>query len=276
MPEFISSKNHGLVKKLRRLKKKTFRDDSGVFVVEGVFLVMEALDSKAKVLEIVYEESLADEAMEIHRWVPQATIHGVSREIMEWVSDVATPPGIIGIVEQVDVPLDSLLKEDVPRSLVVVASGVRDPASLGLLIRVTDAFGADGLISTDESADLYNPKAVRAAAGSHFHVSLVREADFNLVAKLLQECKMKRLALEGGGDKNVFDVDLRIPLALVVGDEARGISDELLQLVDERAKVPFPGRARSLNVGVSTGIALFEVLRARGILGGAECLISNV
>ncbi|MDD5448085.1 MAG: RNA methyltransferase [Actinomycetota bacterium] len=236
-------------------------------MIEGVFLIMEALDSKAKVLEIVYDESLAEEAMEIHRWTPQTAIHGVSRGIMEWVCGVAAPPGIIGIVEQVDLPLDSLLKEDVPQSLVVVASGVRDPASLGLLIRVADAFGADGLISTSESVDLYNPKTVRAAAGSHFHVSLVREANFNLVAKVLQERGMKRFALDGSGDKDIFDVDLRIPLALIVSDEARGISDELLRLVDEKVKVPFPGRVKSLNVGVSTGIALFEILRARGILG---------
>lgn len=256
----INSRNHKVIKRVRRLRRRTFRDREGMFLVEGVTLVQEAVSSGARLTELLYVNSRSEEAGLITSEVGrQLLCYEISQDLMEWVSDVVTSQGILGVLEQVDIEYEDVLSREI--SLLLIADQVRDPGNLGALVRIADAVGVDGFMLTAGCADLYNPKVVRAAAGSHFHMPLVRNVNMARLKNDLASRGMKLLGLDARGDMSYLDAGLDGRTALVVGNEAFGISEEDRELLDGSVHIPMPGKAESLNVATAAGIVLFEALR---------------
>jgi TrmH family RNA methyltransferase len=262
----ITSRNHEVVKRFRKLSRRTYRDRFDLFLVEGLNLITEGLDSGTKLKELAYVDSRAEEAGYIRRRLDEPVqMHEVSQPLMDWISDVVTSQGIVGIMEQVTADYDELIKGEV--SLLLVADQVRDPGNLGALLRIADAAALDGFVMTAGSVDLYNPKVVRSAAGSHFHVPMARDVD---VARLSADLQGKGsiLGLDPGGDRSYLDEDFSRPVALVVGNEAFGIPDEDRSYLDGTVYIDMPGKAESLNVASAAAVVLFEALRQRRDGGG--------
>jgi TrmH family RNA methyltransferase len=225
-------------------------------------MILEALSSGAPLREIFIEpgaphaEELMDSARS--RGVP---VHQVTGSVAAAMSDTVTPQGAIAVS---DVPVRSLAEiSDDPR-LVLVLADVRDPGNAGTLMRSAVAAGADAVVFCEGSVDPFNPKTVRAAAGSLFRARVVSGATF---ADAVEQLRARHLALLGADARagtSAFDTDLARPLALVMGNEAWGLADETRSAMDELVGIPMPGGAESLNVGIAGSILLFEAVRQRG------------
>ncbi|MBU1672205.1 MAG: RNA methyltransferase [Actinobacteria bacterium] len=264
MPSPISSRNHDVARRVKRLYRRTYRQKDGVFLVEGFNLVREGLDSGALLRELVYVETRAEEAAFLlkGRGVRVQT-NVVSSELMGWLSDVVTSQGILGVFEQPHLAADGLPTVD--GGLLLVADQVRDPGNMGSLLRIADAVGADGFVMTSGCVDVYNPKVVRSAAGAHFRVPLAPGTEIAELRESLGD-GMVMLGLDPRGNRSYLEVDYRGPVALVVGNEAFGIGEEDRGRLDDTVFIPMPGSAESLNVASAAAIVMFEALRQR-----AEC-----
>ncbi len=240
-----------LVKNL--LEKRSFRRKEGLFVVEGPHLVEEAGD---RVKYFFYCENLPIVA----QLEEKGSIgYKLSRKQFEELSQVEAPQGILAVVREFESSLTELLKGN--ETLIVYCLGIQDPGNLGTIIRSADALGATGVILSKGSVDLYNPKVVRATQGSLFHLPITMvEDDLETIRKLKQK-NVKIISTDVSGPKNVFDVELSGPVAILVGNEGAGLPQAVIEAADRSVKIPMPGKAESLNVGISTAILLYEIMR---------------
>jgi len=268
----LTSLKNPKVSTVARLKKRAFRDEGRSFLVEGAQAVSEALDrdpvglSTLLVVDLV--EPLAVRATE--RGVE--VVH-VSPEVIRALTSTVTPQGILGVSPYLDAPLESFDLDD--DACVAVLHEVRDPGNAGTILRSADASGAGGVVFTDSSVDVYNPKTVRASAGSIFHVPLVRGASTPDAIGALRERGFRTFAMDARGSENLYGLDLAGRVAFVFGNEAHGLPQEVVRLVDATVRVPLAGDAESLNLAAAATVCLFEWSRRRVGKGAAlEALIA--
>ena len=190
-----------------------------------------------------------------------ARIHDLAPGVLERVAGTVTPQPVIATVPYMDVDLDSLRSAD----LVVVCVDVRDPGNAGTVLRSAEAAGAQGVICCDGCVDVYNPKAVRASAGSLFHVPVVAGGDPVDVLDRLAGWGLRRLGAVAGRGDDYTAADLVGPTALVLGNEASGLPDSVTVAgaLDGEITIPMTGRAESLNVGMAAAVLCFEAARQR-------------
>lgn len=184
--------------------------------------------------------------------------------VIERVADTISPQPVLAVVgfspEALEVARDL--------SMVVVLVDVRDPGNAGTIIRTADAAGIGAVIHCDGSVDPTNPKTVRASAGSIFHVPVVSGGDAGAVVEKLKGWGFVTVGTSVRDGVDYAGFDWRQRVALVLGNEASGLGEELLGRLDRRVSVPMVGRAESLNVGVSASVLCFEALRQRRTTGG--------
>jgi TrmH family RNA methyltransferase len=184
-------------------------------------------------------------------------VHTLQAGLIERVSDTVTPQPVMAIAPWVDVPLDDIRASD----FVVVCVDVRDPGNAGTVLRSAEAAGASAVVFCDGSVDVFNPKTVRASAGSLFHVPVVIGGSVDDVLRTLGEWGVRRLGTVARGGAPYDEVDLTVPIALVLGNEAHGLPDDVA--LDEPVTIPMAGSGESLNVGMACAVLAFEVARQR-------------
>lgn len=239
------------------------RHGEGAFVVEGPTLLATALDAGAHVESVFVA---ADEAVRpgLERLLERA--HGAGARlfelapgVLERVADTVTPQPVVAIVTA---PAASGA-ELADASFVVVCAEVRDPGNAGAVIRAADAAGADAVVCCRGTADPFNPKTVRASAGSVLHLPVLNAGPTAEVLADLGSRQLRRMAAVAHGGTPHTEADLRVPLALVLGNEVAGLPEELDDLIDERLTIEMSGRAESLNVSAAAAVLSFEVRRQR-------------
>jgi RNA methyltransferase, TrmH family len=264
----ISSVNNPRVKEWSQLQERKFRDKQGLYIIEGVHLVQEALQHKADIQTVAYSmdrgipEELRELAQAGRALSAQESIEwvGVSEAVLAKCSDAKTPQPVFAIVRKSAVSAESLL--EIPDALVVVVDGVQDPGNLGTIIRSADAVGAAGVILGSGTVDLFNPKTVRSTMGSLFHLPVV-SAD---LPPLLRSARTQGIQLVGTSlqaSATCYETDFRPSTWVVVGNEGQGVSSEVADIVDRNVIIPIPGKAESLNVAMATTVLLYEALRQR-------------
>jgi RNA methyltransferase, TrmH family len=179
--------------------------------------------------------------------------------VVEKVADTVTPQPLLAIVRRPVASLDDLAGA----TFVVVCVDVRDPGNAGAVIRSADAAGADGVVCCAGTVDPFNPKTVRASAGSVLHLPVVAGGEPGEVLDALAGQGMRCLAAVAHGGETYTEVDLVGPLALVLGNEASGLPDNLADRIDHGVTIPMAGKAESLNVSMAAAVLCFEVRRAR-------------
>jgi TrmH family RNA methyltransferase len=183
----------------------------------------------------------------------------VSGEVMGELAQTVTPQGLLAVCDFVDVPLDQVTAAR--PALVAVLANIRDPGNAGTVLRAADAAGADAVIFTDASVDVYNGKCVRASAGSLFHLPVVAGVGLAAAVAALREAGLRVLAADGRGTSKLDDprtqAALRTPTAWLFGNEAWGLPGDLLALADESVAVPIYGRAESLNLAAAAAVCLY-------------------
>lgn len=183
--------------------------------------------------------------------------------VIERVADTVSPQPVLAVVGFSPEALDVTRR----LSMVAVLVDVRDPGNAGTIIRTADAAGIGAVIHCDGSVDPTNPKTVRASAGSIFHVRVVSGGDAAAVVEKLKSWEFVTVGTTVRGGVDYAGFDWRQRVALVLGNEASGLDEELLGRLDHRVSIPMVGRAESLNVGVSASVLCFEALRQRRTAG---------
>jgi TrmH family RNA methyltransferase len=227
-------------------------------VLEGTKVIGEALSAGVAV-EAVYTAPGADDDVVARALAAGARVFELAPGVMEDVADTVTPQPVLAVAPYIDVPLERLRDA----TFVVVCAGLRDPGNAGTVLRSAEAAGAGGVVCCDGSVDLYNPKTVRASAGSLFHVPVVSGGDPVEVLEQLGAWQRQRLGAVAREGQDYVAFDLRTPTALVLGNEAHGLAPEVASACDAGITIPMSGRTESLNVGMAAAVLAFEVARQR-------------
>lgn len=251
------------MRRLRRLvQKRAVRWREGACVLEGPDLVMAALDAGAE-FEAVYVDDAAREREGIASVCEAARARGVrvfalAPGVLERVSESVTPQPVLAAVR-----LPRARLEDIPSGgLVLVLHDVRDPGNAGTLVRSADAAGASGVVFTGESVDPFNPKTLRATAGSVFHVPVAVE-DLAVTLAFFRARGARSWATVVRGGEDPRSVDLRAASVVVIGNEAEGLGEAVVDACDGRLSIAMAGSSESLNAGVAGSLIAFEALWQR-------------
>ena len=248
----------------RRLARRASRAERRLFLAEGPQAVREALGLPGCVREVFAGPSappdLRRQAVEAGvPWLP------VDHEALVSLADTVQPQGVVAVCAFLDEPFPDLLSRR--PGLLAVCADVRDPGNAGTVLRCSDAAGADGVVLTGSSVDPYNGKAVRASAGSLFHLPVSVAPDTASVLTALRADGITVLAADGGGEVDLDDATddglLSGRTAWLFGNEAWGLPVELADLADHRVRIPIHGRAESLNLATAAAVCLYASARAR-------------
>ena len=240
--EVITSLDNKRIKNYSKLLNKKYRDEEGLFLVEGEHLVIEA--SKAGCLiEVIKCE---DYEMDF-----DVTTTLVTYDVIKKLSNTLNPQKVVGVCKK--------LSDKEIGNKVLLLEDIQDPGNLGTIIRSSVAFGVDTVVLSNNTVDLYNDKVLRSSEGMIFHIDIVKRDVYELVDLLhAKGYKVYGTKVDGGTDlKNITVSDKCV---IVMGNEGNGVSSKLLDKCDEYIYINMKGTCESLNVGVATSIILYELL----------------
>ena len=255
------------VRQVAKLAKKQRRRDARMFLVEGPQAVREALSSAPDVvLELFVTHASTDKHSDVIELAKKAGVDIVpaTDEVLMAMCDTVTPQGVLAVCGFVDSPLDQVVSGD-PRNVAVLHE-VKDPGNVGNIIRSADAAGADAVIVTESSGDVYNPKAVRATTGSLFHIPVVTGVSFEATMGALRQAGLRTCATQASGtdiSELAANGGLAQPTAWIFGNEAHGLADEEAAQADARVAVPLYGRAESLSLQTAAALCLYQTAFAQ-------------
>lgn len=259
----VTSLANPIVKDIRALGVKKYRDQSGTFMAEGLKLVIEALDLGWEIRTLVIAKSQKANAA-VGKVAARTVAAGglvleVSEKVLTGITRRDNPQAVLAIFEQRYQPLADIKPAD--GEVWVALDRVRDPGNLGTIVRTVDAVGAAGVILVGDTTDPYSLEAVRASMGSIFATRLAKsDAAAFLGWRRGAGGMMVGTHLKGAVDYR--EVDYAGPVILLMGNEQQGLPDDLAQACDRLVLIPQAGRADSLNLSVATGVMLYEIRRA--------------
>lgn len=254
----IESTKNKLIKELRALGDKKHRDESGLFIADGLRFVSE-IPQNTIIDKMVFSESFATKN-DIGCYRDRADCYIISDRLFNTVSDTKNPQGILAVCAKLKYGIKEIIRE---KGFYVIAEEMNDPGNLGTVIRTAHAAGADGVILSTGSVDLYNPKVLRSTMGSVFKIPVVQNADLKCITSIMKKNGIKIYAAHLKGKNNYFDLDLKSGCAFMLGNEARGLSDKAAALCDCLIRIPMPGQAESLNASVAAAVLIYEAVRQR-------------
>ena len=256
------------LKQIKALKSKKGRDEQGLFIVEGEKMVAEIPDYWPVRIYICSESYAQNNELTAFK---SSTVATVSDSRFMSLSDTVTPQGIMAVCEKRSFGLDQLLSSTGPTSsnnstknpLLLIGENLSDPGNIGTLIRTAAAAGASGVVLSRGSGDIWNPKTIRASAGAILRLPIIENASLKDIITLLKQHGIIILAAHLKGEVLPYDLDLKSACGILIGNEARGLSEETAALADFCVKLPIDQGIESLNASVAGGILLYEVVRQR-------------
>ncbi len=261
------TKSNPQIQRLRRLMgRRSSRTEEGVFVVESPKMLDEALDATWPI-ECIYVLDGADHPVLYRAADEGIPIVLIDQGALDSVSGTVSPQPILATASLIGASLNILRDPLQAGGFVIVGVEIQDPGNVGTMIRTAEAAGACGIVFTKGSADVTNPKVVRSAAGSLFHLPIVVDSDASPLLTQLHDWGIVSWASAMLGEGVVlFDqADLTSGCALLMGNEASGLSPEVVVSCSRSITIPMAGNTESLNVGIATGVLAFEAARQRRI-----------
>lgn len=257
----ITSKDNELIKHIRKLKDKKYRDESNEYVVEGVKLVEEAVKENAKIKQIIVcEDTTRTYEIPTHIMLEIAKYEciSVSDKIFNIITQVTNPQGIMAIIEKN--AQDAQI--DYSQDIIVVLDDVQDPGNLGTILRTVDSIGLNQIIVSKGTADAFNSKVVRSTMGAIFRIKIIEVENLAQEIKEMRKHHFKLMVTSLQTKNSIYDIDFNKKI-IVIGNEANGVSKEIQDMADEKAKIPMLGRTESLNASVAAGVVMYEYVRQK-------------
>ena len=256
----ISSKDNSLIKHLKKLKEKKYRDEYEEYVIEGIKLVKEAIKENADIKQIIVCEDCDSGMIESHLKYEMAKFDFiyVPENIFKMISDVDNPQGILAVIGK----SNSISEIDLDNDIIVALDDIQDPGNLGTILRTADSVGLKQILVSKGTADAYNPKVVRSTMGAIFRVKVIECENLKETLKGLQAKQYKVMCTSLKAKKSIYEVDYNKKI-VVIGNEANGVSKEIINLANEKVIIPMLGKTESLNASVATGVILYEYVRQK-------------
>ena len=259
--QIISSKENQFIKHIKKLKDKKYRDINNEYLIEGIKLIKEAIQEKAKIKQIV----ICDECEKIEA-IPKDLMYEiakheciyVTKKLFETLTNVVEPQGILAIIGKSDPKQEINYNEDI----IVALDDIQDPGNLGTILRTVDSIGLTQIIISKGTADVFNPKVIRSSMGAIFRVKVIESEDLKQTLLEIKKHKFELLVTSLQTKKSVYDRKYKKKI-IVIGNEANGVSREIQELSDYKIKIPMLGKTESLNASVATGIILYEYVRQK-------------
>jgi len=252
----ITSSQNSKIKLVRALLGRAKeRRDANAFVAEGVRLVEEAATRDWRFETVLYDESLNERGKSLIEKLRSRGVETeeVSEELMKKLSDTETPQGVLAILQISNLPISNSL------DFILIPDQIRDPGNLGTLLRTAAATGVQAVLLSPETTDAFAPKVVRSGMGAHFRLPIHSMAWDEIYA----QTNGLQIYLADMNGQSCWETDLRQPLALIIGSESEGASEEARKLTMQKISIPMVGNVESLNAGVAGSVLMFEVVRQR-------------
>ncbi|MDE5630647.1 MAG: RNA methyltransferase [Bacilli bacterium] len=230
----IESVNNEKIKYYAKLNKKKYRDETGLFIVEGEHLVEEA--KKRDLVEVIYSLDSRDGAIQ------------VSSSVMAKLSGLNTIPRILAVVK---IPKERKIKGNI-----LLLDDIQDPGNLGTIIRSAVAFGVSTIVASNNTVDFYNLKTIRSSEGMIFNINLIKDDLENFITQIRDKYIIYTTNVVNG--KSVDEVKINEPYCLIMGNEGSGVRESIQKLANESLYIPMDNRCESLNVAMATSIILYE------------------
>lgn len=249
----ISSVNNKTIKDLAKLNKKKYREDTGMYIIEGFHLIEEALKAGRKFQYLLGTDEALNKVEEYGVDLSNKSVILINKAITRHLSSTKNSQEIFMV-----------LKINQPKEFPfnygkwVLLDNLADPGNVGTIIRTADAAGFDGVVLSPESVDLYNPKTQRAMQGSQFHIELIKQDLASVITTLKSYDIPVYASMLDKSAKELPDFEKVPQLGLVIGNEAHGVSDFIAKLSDEKLYIPIKGQAESLNAAVAAGIMIYH------------------
>jgi TrmH family RNA methyltransferase len=262
MPELISSHSNPLLKKIRALRQRKGRDETGLFLVEGIHHVGEAVEADWEIETLVYapDQLTSDFA---RRLVDEQSGRGVrcaalTPDLFSSLTEKDNPQGILAVLRQRHLGLNDISTEQFHFGAALVSP--QDPGNVGTILRSLDAAGGDGLFLLDGGVDPYHPSSVRASMGTIFWKSFVQASfDDFVIWAYRKDYQLIGSSVHARGDYRSFKRGEK-PVVLVLGSEQKGLSQEQMEACDITLSMPMKGRVSSLNLAVAAGILMYAIM----------------
>ena len=256
----IQTGTNKISKHIKSLRERKHRDETGLFVAEGLRFVNE-IPLDYEVEYYAFSENFCKDN-DTNMYENRAECYIFDDKTFKDFSDTNNPQGIIAVCQKKNFDIKKLL-ENSKNGLFIIAEELNDPGNLGTIVRTADACGADGVFLSKGSVDLYNSKVLRSTMGSIFHVPVVTDIEIEQCMEIFKQNSITLYAAHLKGVKTPYQCDLKQSTAFVIGNEARGLSEKTAQKCDILIKIPMPGKAESLNASVAAAVLMYEAVRQR-------------
>lgn len=253
----ISADNKRIKNVIALCKKSRERKEQDAFVIEGWKLFEEAPEQD--ILEVYVCEGATEKSDKLDR-IPYEV---VKEEVFLKMSDTLSPQGIICVVRKKHYTLQDMMTSCKGAPLFLVLETLQDPGNLGTIMRTSEGAGVTGVIMSNDTVDIYNPKTVRSTMGSIFRVPFVYTEDIKSAISELKAAGVNCYAAHLKGTGTCFEQDYSRPTAFFIGNEGNGLSEEVADMADTYIKIPMGGKLESLNAAVSAAVLMYETLRQR-------------
>jgi TrmH family RNA methyltransferase len=262
----ITSKDNKIIKLIRQLETKKIRDELSLFVIEGPNLIVEAISEHANITNILISEEFTKSEAETNKKLLKHFIESkiefvtVEDKIFKSVADTENSQGIIGVVSKREYKDDLIARE---KTFMVILDKLQDPGNIGTIIRTSQAAGVTCIGIIKGTGDIYSHKVVRATAGAIFKMPFIFFENEKQAIEKVKKSGMRMLCTTVTGGKKYFEEDLRVKVALVIGNEGKGASKEFIHAADGLITIPMPGGSESLNAAVAASIIIYEGVRQK-------------
>ena len=251
----ISSKNNEIIKNIKKLKDKKYRENK--FIVEGERIVEEAIQENVEISVIVIEESFYNniEKQDLIKKTTKYNTLIVTDKVFLDISDVKTPQGILAVINKNE---NKEIDKNAP--YIMALDNLQDPGNIGTIIRTLDSANIKQLIVSKGSVDAYSPKVVRSTMGAIFRVNVIEVENLVETMQNLKKSGFEVVSTSLETDKSIYDISYNKKV-VVIGNEANGVSKEILEMSDYKVKIPMLGKTESLNASVAASIMIYEYVR---------------
>ncbi|WP_432408677.1 TrmH family RNA methyltransferase [Wukongibacter sp. M2B1] len=259
----ITSLSNKHIKHIKMLHKRKFREKNNEFIIEGLRIVEHGINSNANICAVYYSEEIikTNRGIELLDNISSNNIdlYKVNDKILKEISTTDNSQGIIGIVKSQSYDLNKIINKD--KFVLIILDRLQDPGNVGTIIRTADSAGVDGIIALKGTVDIYNSKTIRSTMGSIFTLPVIYVDEITDIINNLRSEDTDIIATTLQAEKYHFETKYKKRCAVIIGNEANGISEDLIELSNIKIKIPIIGKAESLNASIASGIIMYEMVR---------------
>ena len=247
----ITSKDNEIIKNIKKLKEKKYRLDS--YIVEGIKMVKEAISENQEIALIAIREDF-----KIDFDTKNIKTVTISNKIFNDISDVKTPQGILAVIKK-----NQNNQIETNQEYILALDSLQDPGNMGTIIRTADSANINQIIINKTTVDPYSPKVIRSTMGAIYRTNIIEVEDLKATLKEMKLKGFQIITTDLKATQSIYDINYNNKTVVVIGNEANGVSQEILQTADKKVIIPMLGKTESLNASIAASIIIYEYVRQK-------------